>query len=108
MKFFAFLREILGWLLLVVGLVTFLLAAVQVLAEHAACSGLVLTGIGYVIFRGGLHLIKVAVAARAAAEGRGTLPTATPPRVVRKPVVAQASLAAPKPDVLPGPKTKRP
>ena len=105
MKFFALLREVIGWVLLGTGLAAFGLAGFLVLNQRMACSGTVLTVIGYVIFRGGLHLIKVAVAARAAADGRremGVIPT----RLVRRLVVVKASLAAPKANVLPGPNAK--
>ena len=105
MKIFATLREVIGWILLGTGLAAFALAGFLVMGQRMACSGLVMTVIGYVIFKGGLHLIKVAVAARAAADGRiaaGPIPV----RTVRRPVVAKPSLAAPKANVLPGPKAK--
>ena len=106
MKFFAILREIIGWALLGIGLAAFGLAGIMVLRERMICSGMVLTVIGYVVFRGGLHLIKVAVAARAAADGRYAAAGPLPPRQVRRPVVVQRPLAEVRPSVLPGPGKK--
>jgi hypothetical protein len=103
MTFLATIREVVGWALLGTGLATFGLAGYLVLNQRMACSGLIVTVIGYVVFRGGLHLIKVAVAARAAAEGRAAAGP-TPVRKVARPVVAKPTLAAPRAAVLPGPK----
>lgn len=106
MKFFAALRELIGWILLGTGLAAFGLAGVMVLRERMACSGMVITLIAIIIFRGGLHLIKVAVAARAAADSRGS--TASTTRQIRRPTVAKTTLATPKANVLPGPKKPSP
>lgn len=57
------LREIAGWLLLGCGLGVFFLTY-QVLRMQRVLDAIPLTFIGFVIFRGGLHLIKVATAAR--------------------------------------------
>jgi hypothetical protein len=59
------LREILGWLLLGIGLAVFLLVY-QSLSARRIIDCIPLTFIGFVIFRGGMHLIKVATAARLA------------------------------------------
>jgi hypothetical protein len=59
------LREILGWLLLGVGLAVFFLAY-QTLRSQRLIDCIPITAIGFIIFRGGLHLIKVATAARIA------------------------------------------
>jgi len=58
------IREILGWLLLGSGLAVFFLAYGE-LKDRRFFNTLPLCFVGYVIFRGGLHLIKVASAARA-------------------------------------------
>lgn len=60
-------REIVGWLLLGCGLAVFWLAY-QSLLVRRVIDAVPLTFIGYVVFRGGLHLIKVATAARASRE----------------------------------------
>ena len=57
-------REILGWLLLGCGLAVFFLAYHLLQTQHVI-SAIPVTFIGFIIFRGGLHLIKVATAARA-------------------------------------------
>ncbi len=57
-------REILGWLLLGCGLAVFFIAY-RLLEHRRVFDVLPLCFIGYIIFRGGLHLIKVATAARA-------------------------------------------
>jgi len=57
------IREIAGWVLLVLGLWLFYMSYVFVLRGNYVGSGpTVLAGI--VVFRGGIHLLKVAVAAR--------------------------------------------
>lgn len=106
MTFLATLREVIGWALLGTGLATFGLAGYLVLNQRMACSGLIVTVIGYVVFRGGLHMIKVAVASRAAAEGRAAGGPMSA-RKVERPVVARPNLAAPRAAVLPGPKTAK-
>jgi hypothetical protein len=57
-------REIAGWLLVLLGLATFVLCIDMLINAHAVLqSGPVLV-IGIIIFRAGIHLLKVAVAAR--------------------------------------------
>jgi xanthine/uracil permease len=58
------LREIAGWLLLAAGVLVFVVAY-QMLLARRVLDVIPLCFIGFVVFRGGLHLIKVAVAARA-------------------------------------------
>jgi hypothetical protein len=66
------IREIMGWLLVIVG-VYVLLVALAILLSKPPPSGVSQPGlleapaivvIGVVVFRGGIHLLKVAVAAR--------------------------------------------
>jgi hypothetical protein len=58
-------REIAGWLLLIIGLFIFARCyAILTDAVPHILEGGSLTLIGIIIFRGGLHLLKVAVAAR--------------------------------------------
>jgi len=57
------LRELAGWLLVVLGLVVFYLCFVLLVNGYIASAG-PLTFIGVFIFRGGIHLLKTAIAAR--------------------------------------------
>ena len=59
------LRELAGWLLLGAGLAAFAVCYLVFLVNRQAVTAAVLGGIGFVVFRGGLHLLKVAMAARA-------------------------------------------
>lgn len=56
-------REIVGWVLVALGLVMFFFAF-GFLDAGLILEGGPLTLIGIIIFRGGIHLLKVAVAAR--------------------------------------------
>jgi len=62
-------REIAGWLLVALGLylffITFLLLTDKLVLEAGP-----LSVIGIVVFRGGIHLLKVAVAARMCSQAR--------------------------------------
>jgi hypothetical protein len=96
-------REVGGWVLVVLGLVAFAQAYDMLLRKRLFEAG-PMVFVGFIVFRGGIHLLKVAVAARAA----GRLPEATAagpggrrlPRPVARPV------GPTRPDaVLPGPKT---
>jgi hypothetical protein len=60
-------RELAGWLLIGLGLYTFL-TCYRLLTQHYILEGGSLTVIGVFLFRGGLHLLKVAVAARVCME----------------------------------------
>jgi hypothetical protein len=60
-----YIREIAGWGLIVLGLYVFWLCYLQITSQgHYFLQAAPLTFIGFVIFRGGIHLLKVAVAAR--------------------------------------------
>src|SRR5215510_10750329 len=63
------LREIFGWLLVLLGLCLFFACFAWILEKRVIEAG-ALTVIGIVIFRGGIHLLKVAVAARICREAR--------------------------------------
>lgn len=64
-------RELAGWALVALGLITFVMVYLFLLAGKVIESGS-LTLFGIFIFRGGIHLLKVAVAARVCAEARRT------------------------------------
>ncbi len=72
-------REIGGWAVLLLGLGFFGLAYLK-LGEKRIFDAGPLTVIGFVVFRGGLHLLKVAVAARAARDVTASAPAAPPAR----------------------------
>ena len=59
-------RELIGWLLVLIGLCIFYLCIAMLLNQgpEFIFEGPPLAIIGIVIFRGGIHLLKVAVAAR--------------------------------------------
>jgi hypothetical protein len=64
-----------GWLLVLLGLFIFYLCAGFLLdrpAPHIVEAGL-LTGIGFLIFRGGIGLLKVAMAARVSLQAQSRL-----------------------------------
>jgi hypothetical protein len=60
-------RELAGWFLIALGLYVFYRSYVLFTdeARHPVIEGGSLTLVGIVIFRGGIHLVKVAMAARA-------------------------------------------
>jgi hypothetical protein len=62
-------REIVGWVLLVLGLGIFYLCF-AFLAQQLVVQALPLTVIGIFVFRGGLHLLKIAVAAQVCLEAQ--------------------------------------
>jgi hypothetical protein len=61
------LRELMGWVLLAIGLAVFGLVLLQ-LIEGMVYQTMGMIIVGIFIFRGGIHLLKVALAARACDE----------------------------------------
>jgi hypothetical protein len=77
-------REVAGWLLVLLGLFMFYLCYAHLMGEqHAILEAPTLAFIGFVLFRGGIHLLKLAVAARIATQTQeqvaGTRPGAARP-----------------------------
>lgn len=64
------IREIAGWLLVALGLFVLYVCFVLLVTHHAILEAIFLTVIGVIVFRGGLHLIKVAVAGRVCREAQ--------------------------------------
>ncbi|MDB5312267.1 MAG: hypothetical protein JWO38_6469 [Gemmataceae bacterium] len=96
-------REIAGWVLIVIGLCAFY-QAYDMLMRKRVFEAAPMTFIGFVVFRGGIHLLKVAVAAQAA---RGLVNTVTQPP--RRPRAAAKPIGpTPAKTVLPGPQHTRP
>jgi hypothetical protein len=61
------IRELLGWFLVGVGLFIFYICfAILLIPETKFFEASILSVIGIIVFRGGIHLLKVAVAARVA------------------------------------------
>jgi hypothetical protein len=83
-------REVGGWVLIVLGLVVFYLCIRFLLGEtHAILEAPTLAFIGFILFRGGIHLLKVAMAARICAQAPEQPGAARPvpprPAAVRRP-----------------------
>ncbi len=76
-------RELAGWALVLLGLFVFYLTLALMLSDRIIEAGM-LSFIGFIIFRGGIHLLKVAVAARVCmlvqgeAAARGRQPSGNP------------------------------
>lgn len=66
------LREIAGWVLIGIGLYIFYLTFLFC-AAHFIFEAPVLAVVGIFVFRGGIHLLKVAIAARLARQGEERL-----------------------------------
>lgn len=76
MRFWA--REIAGWALVGLGLFV-LFQCFALLMDHYIIEGGPLTFIGIIIFRGGIHLLKMSVAARVCLHAEGKLETTARP-----------------------------
>ena len=77
-------REVAGWVLVALGLYCFYQAYALLRQEtHPILEGAAVTLMGIIIFRGGIHLLKVAIAAQVCLEttDRGQPIRATSPRV---------------------------
>lgn len=73
-------REIAGWFLLVLGLLVFYRCLGMLTdGNHYMIEAGSLSIIGVVIFRGGIHLLKVAVAAQVCAEAQQKMETTARP-----------------------------
>lgn len=99
------LRDIAGWLLLGVGLAVFGLCYTELLLKRRLLEAVPATFIGFVVFRGGMHLIKVATAARAAREAAQQIP---PPRPARRPLGPNRPAAELRKSAVPGPPASPP
>jgi hypothetical protein len=80
------LREAAGWILLGTGLAAFAVCYFVFLLQRRVVEAVILTFVGFVVFRGGLHLLKVAVAARAAKEAGRAVEPPKPPRPIKVPL----------------------
>ena len=67
-------RELAGWFLVLLGLCMLLLCFVDLLSSNPhIISAPVVSFIGIIVFRGGIHLLKVAVAARVSLSAQAEL-----------------------------------
>jgi hypothetical protein len=71
MKFW--IREFAGWLLVALGLFVFYRCYLLLTATQYYVQGGILTLIGVILFRGGIHLLKIAIAARICVESEESL-----------------------------------
>src|SRR6476620_6577193 len=104
MRFAYWSREVAGWALILAGLYAFM-SAYDLLLSKRIFEATPMVFIGFIVFRGGTHILKVAVAAQAARNLPETAPAGAR-RVTRAPTrpVGPTPVAS----VLPGPKTGRP
>lgn len=98
MKYAYWSREIAGWVLILIGLFTFM-QAYDLLLSKRIFEATPVVFIGFIVFRGGTHILKVAVAAQAARN----LPDSAQPRA-RRVARATARPIGPTPSsaVMPG------
>jgi hypothetical protein len=104
MKFAYWSREVAGWALILGGMF-FFWRAYSLLLDKRVFEAAPMTFIGFIVFRGGIHVLKVAVAAQAARSLPDQAAQGAPRRVGRAPT-RPVGPTAPK-SVLPGPKTTR-
>jgi hypothetical protein len=94
------LREVFGWVLVGLGLAVFALCYFVFIANKRVIEAGPIAFIGFIVFRGGLHLLKVAIAAKACRDAGREARTATP---VRK-AISLGKSVGPAQVVVPGPK----
>jgi hypothetical protein len=98
------MRELAGWLLLGAGLGVFVLCYSQFLLNGLVVQAVIFGFAGRAIFRGGLALLKLAVASRAARDvKREMAATAAPVRQVRPQLGSSQAAGRPRQSMLPGP-----
>jgi len=78
-------QQVLGWVLIGFALFTFYQVRYIFLDEKRVIEAVVDAVIGVVVFRGGIHLLKVATAARAAMEVRKELAPPKPLKTIKLP-----------------------
>lgn len=100
----AWLREIAGWVLLGTGLAMFGMCYTVFLLNKRVVEAVLFGFAGLAVFRGGLQLLKVAMAARAASDIRRELAaTAAPVKRVRPQLGSQQPAGRQRASVVPGP-----
>lgn len=100
----AWLREIAGWVLLGIGLAMFAMTYAVFLLNRQVIQAVIFGFGGLAVFRGGLQLLKVAMAARAARDIKREVATAAAPtRKVAPTLGSQHPHGRQRPTVVPGP-----
>jgi hypothetical protein len=100
----AWLREIAGWVLLGTGLAMFAVCYAVFLLNRRVVEAVIFGFGGIAVFRGGLQLLKVAMAARASQDIRREITaTAAPVHQVRPQLGSQHPHGRPRKSVVPGP-----
>ena len=80
-------RELAGWVLVLLGLAAFGVS-IGMLTQHYFIEAGVPSLIGFFVFRGGIHLLKVAVAARVCLQAQDRLrPERTAPKAPPRPTL---------------------
>ena len=98
------IREILGWLLVAIGLVAFGLCYFEFLLKDLVIQAVIFGFVGLTLFRGGLAMLKVAVATRAARDIRREIVAgATPAKQVRPRLGSRQPAGRATKSLLPGP-----
>ena len=77
------IREVAGWLLVLTGLYAFYLSYHLLTTESKLITAPPVALVGFFIFRGGIHLLKVSIAARVSYRAHREM-TEAPRRPVRK------------------------
>lgn len=100
------LREVIGWVLLGTGVAAFAVCYLF-LTNRWIVEGGILAFVAFVLFRGGMHLLKVAMAARAVRDVRREMaaqanPTGTRPTKRMRPQLAVGPTGRPRKSVVPG------
>jgi hypothetical protein len=104
LKYAYWTREIAGWILILIGLLA-CWNSYSLFLQKRVLDGVPVMFLGFIIFRGGIHVLKVAVAAQAAM----LLPESPKPPVRRTPKGLTPPVGpTPPKSVLPGPKSARP
>ncbi|HVL14124.1 MAG TPA: hypothetical protein VM529_16255 [Gemmata sp.] len=101
MRFAYWSREVAGWVLVAGGLFAFV-TAYGLLLNKRVFEAAPMTFIGFIVFRGGIHVLKVAVAAQAAT-GRAEEAAPAARKIGRLPTRSVAPTA--NSAVKPGPRT---
>ena len=78
-------REIMGWLLVLAGIYLFVVCLAILLGPHDIVEAMILSVPGIFVFRGGIHLLKVAVAARIAMQTQAEIARPPAEKKPRKP-----------------------
>ncbi|MGL4422533.1 MAG: hypothetical protein ACRCZF_17835 [Gemmataceae bacterium] len=99
------LREIAGWLLLLLGLVVFYLCYSLFLTQKRVIESVPVLLIGFWVFRAGLQLLKVAMASRAYREARNLGRNDAPASAPRVSIAMGNPKVTPRSSPVPGPAT---